>query len=135
MRRLLIWVPGHHGWRLKEVARTIDQPEHNLSNFIRRRSKRLGNRFLGRLYNYFLTHAELLPDDMRLKTWAGGGTAATKHIGGHARYGLVSGDAPISVDDLRRVYKRYASCFFYFSALVGFDDALMCALLHIRTTL
>lgn len=132
MRRALAWAHSHRGWKLKDFARAIDQPEHNLSNFIRRRSKRPGNLFLGCLHKFFESHAELLPDDMPRRSTSTGAPVETKATGGRARYGLVSNDVAISADDLRRVFKRYASYYFCFSVLEGFDDALMCALLHIR---
>ncbi|MEX2649471.1 MAG: hypothetical protein WD673_10705 [Alphaproteobacteria bacterium] len=130
LRRLLIWVRGNLGMRLKDIARAIDQPDHTLSNFIRRRSRRPATVFLGRLRAFFAAHPQLLPE--RSSFDAPRTPRRPAPVGILARYGLVSLDVPLSIDDVRRVYERYTGYFFCHGILPAPGDKFLCALLHIR---
>ncbi|MGH6719918.1 MAG: hypothetical protein ACREER_11415, partial [Alphaproteobacteria bacterium] len=132
LRQVVAWIRGHRGSRLKDIARAIDQPEHSLSNFIRGRSKRPGNQFLGRLCGYFAAHPELLPDHSSFGRSEKSGRASSGTLGILARYGLVSLDVPISVDDVRRVYERYTGYYLCHGVLRANHQAMICSLLHIR---
>ncbi|MEX2649057.1 MAG: hypothetical protein WD673_08595 [Alphaproteobacteria bacterium] len=132
LRRLLAWVRSDRGVRLKDIARAIDQPEHTLSNFLRRRSRRPGTLFLGRLYSYFADNARFLPTRSARDEPAPANRPSPSAVGILARYGIVRLDVPLGIDDVRRVYDRYTGYYFCHGVLAEPRDRFISALLQIR---
>jgi hypothetical protein len=132
LRRLLGWLRGERGLRLKDIARAMDVPAHSLGNFVRHRSRRPANLILGRLYRYLAANRNLLPKNALGAASPGDDATTSASLGILARYGLVKLDLPIGLDDLRRVYDRYTGYYHCFSLVPGPRHRVMCSLLHVR---
>ena len=108
LREAINWLRKHRGFRMNEIAFQCDVPEHTVRNFVHRKSNRPDSAILGKLYKYFVSNRELLPEGFLASDRERVSEPPDEFLGRIARFDLIKTELPVSETDLKRVFDRYS---------------------------